>query len=163
MKRGSAFVLLLLSWTLALEAHGNRPGKSELALSGETIVIEYTAPNLQGRDIDEMLSGPRANPWRLGADRATKLITPIALDFGDDTLAAGEYVLRAFRDEDNNWWLQALQQSSREVVASLPLKRETVAASEDYMVIQLSGQGSNAVFKVQWGKQVLSGAFSAAD
>ncbi len=154
-------MVLISSLALALALHGNKPGEAKAEVHGQTITVVYTAPHLNGRDVNELLQQPRANPWRLGSDRATTLSSPIDLQFGDSKLAAGDYPLRAYRDEEDHWWLQALD-SSRNVVGKLPLKRTTADDSSDYMVISLSPKGHGATFKVQWGTHVLAGNFSMA-
>ena len=161
MKNVLVLIVVLISSLVLAVAHGNQPGEAKAEVHGQTITVVYTAPHLNGRDVNELLQRPRANPWRLGADRATTLSTPIDLQFGDSKLAAGDYPLRAYRDDEDHWWLQALD-SSREVVARLPLKRTEADESEDYVVISLSPKGHGATFKVQWGTHVLAGDFSMA-
>ena len=161
MKKALVLMMVLISSLILTVAHGNQPGEAKAEVHGQTITIVYTAPHLNGRDVNELLQHPRANPWRLGADRPTTLSTPIDLQFGDSKLAAGDYPLRAYRDDDDHWWLQALD-SSREVVAKLPLKKTEAGQSEDYMVISLSPKGHGASFQVQWGTYVLAGDFSMA-
>ncbi len=161
MKKVLVLMIVLMSSLALAVAHGNKKGEAKAEVHGQTITVVYTAPHLNGRDVNELLKRPRANPWRLGADVPTELSSPIDLQFGDTRLAAGDYRLRAYRDEDDHWWLQALD-SSREVVASLPLKRTEADESEDYVVISLSPKGHGATFKVQWGTHVLAGDFSMA-
>ena len=162
MKNTLILMIVLMSSLALAVVHGNKPGEAKAEVHGQTITVVYTAPHLNGRDVNELLQHPRANPWRLGADRATTLSSPIALQFGDTRLAAGDYSLRASRDEDDHWWLQALD-SSRSVVGKLPLKKTEADESSDYMVISLSPKGHGATFKVQWGTHVLAGDFSMAN
>ena len=161
MKNALVLMMVLISSLALAVAHGNQPGEAKAEVHGQTITIVYTAPHLNGRDVNELLQQPRANPWRLGSDRATTLSSPIDLQFGDSKLAAGDYPLRAYRDDEDHWWLQAMD-SSRNVVARLPLKKTEAAESEDYMVISLSPKGHGATFKVQWGTHLLAGDFSMA-
>ena len=161
MKNALVLMMVLISSLALAVAHGNQPGEAKAEVHGQTITIVYTAPHLNGRDVNELLQQPRANPWRLGSDRATTLSSPIDLQFGDSKLAAGDYPLRAYRDDEDHWWLQAMD-SSRNVVARLPLKKTEAAESEDYMVISLSPKGHGATLKVQWGTHLLAGDFSMA-
>lgn len=153
----STLCLLLVSGLLL--AHGNKPGKTTLQAGSGEIEISYAAPELQGRDIGELIKMDGANPWRLGADRPTVLKTPVALKLGNESLPAGEYTLRAYLDEGGTWWLQFVQ--DRSVAGKLKLDSQTSGDSEEYLVIALSGSASSATVKIQWGKQVLSGQFSA--
>ena len=161
MKKALVLMIVLISSLALAPAHGNQPGEAKAEVHGQTITVVYTAPHLNGRDVNELLQHPRANPWRLGADRPTTLSTPMDLQFGDTRLAAGDYPLRAYRDEEGHWWLQALD-SSREVVGSLALEKSVAGESEEYMVISLTPSGPGATFKVQWGTHVLAGDFLMA-
>ncbi len=161
MKNALIWIIVVMSSLVLAVGHDNQPGEAKAEVHGQTITIVYTAPHLNGRDVNDLLQHPRANPWRLGADRPTTLSTPIDLQFGDSKLAAGDYDLRAHRDDEDRWSLQALDSSS-EVVARLPLKKTEAGESEDYMVISLSPKGHGATFKVQWGTHLLAGDFSMA-
>ena len=157
--RRISWILCLLLLPGVLLAHGNKPGKATLAVGDGEISIVFTAPELKGRDIKELIKMEGANPWRMGADRATVLETPVALDLGGESLAAGKYTLRAYFDDDAHWWLQFVD-DSRAVAGKLMLQSSTAEHSE-YMVINLSGSASNGAVKIQWGTLLLSGKFSA--
>lgn len=150
--------LLMPAWMLF---HGNIPGKTELEVDGGKIAIDYVAPELQGRDVEEEIRKPGANPWRLGADRATTLTTPVDLKFGDGVLPAGRYTLRAYLDDEGAWWLQAYD-SSRAVAGKLPLTKSRAEKSEEHLVIELSGSASQGHVSIQWGRHKLDGDFSVA-
>lgn len=159
MRKLTSFVCLLML-SLPLLAHGNQPGKATLEVGNGEIQIVYTAPELKGRDINELIKMPGANPWRLGADRATVLETPVALNLGGESIPAGKYTLRAQLDDSGSWWLQFVDES-RAVAGQLKLNASTASDSEEHLVIALSGSASDANLKIQWGKQILSGEFSA--
>ncbi len=161
MKKVLVFLVILMRSLALVAAHENRPGEATAVVHGQTVTVVYTAPHLKGRDVNELLQHPRANPWRLGADRPTTLSSPIALQFGDARLAAGEYKLRASRDSDDHWWLEALD-SSGDVVGKLGLERTEADESVDYMLISLSPKGHGATFEIQWGTHLLAGDFAAA-
>ncbi len=158
--RRISWILCLLILPGVLLAHGNKPGKATLKVGDGAIEIVYTAPELKGRDINELIKTEGANPWGMGADRATKLQTPVALQIGDATLPAGEYTLRAYLDDDGHWWLQFVD-DGRAVVGKLMLDLSTASEHLEYLVIGLSGSASNGALKIQWGKFLLSGSFSA--
>ncbi len=153
-------VLTLAATTIF--AHGNEPGRTALAVTGGEVVIDYVAPTLKGRDLMALIKQPGANPWRLGADAATTLTTPVELKFGDGVLSPGKYVLRAYLDESGSWWLQAYD-SNREVVGKLALKSSDEAESKERLEIVLSGSADAASVHIQWGAFALHGEFSVAD
>lgn len=158
------FPLLTLAVTALTSfglAHGNQPGKAELAVGDQMISITYVAPELKGRDIEQMIQQPGANPWRLGADRPTTLATPVALTFGETKIEAGEYPLRAYLDGQGVWWLQAY--SSDEVVAKAPLGQSTSSQSEEHLKISLQGEPSSFDLMIHWGTYVLKATLSVAD
>ncbi len=159
--------LLLASLAAALTVawmplHGNVPGKAQLQVGEATIEIEYVAPAFKGRDIETAIRQPGANPWRLGADRPTTLTTPVPLQFGESTLPAGRYVLRAYFDDSDKWWLQAYD-TSRSLIAQLPLSKSQSEEPADHLVIALDGSAKSAKVTIQWGQHLLSGDFSAAE
>lgn len=63
-------------------------------LAGQTITINYNTPSMRGRKIFGGLV-PYGEPWRLGANPATTIITPVDLTIGDLKLPAGTYTLFA--------------------------------------------------------------------
>ncbi|MFQ5740795.1 MAG: DUF2911 domain-containing protein [Acidobacteriota bacterium] len=154
---GGSFVLAC-TWILA---HGNEPRQAKLEVQGGQITIDYSAPTLQGRDLNELIKLPGANPWRLGADRPTQLSTPVSLKFGDSPVPAGRYRLRAYLDGDGNWWLQAYD-SSRAIVGKIQLSSSTAETSEEHLLISLHGTSGAATIQVQWGKNLLQGQFAVA-
>lgn len=160
VRKFCAIGLCLLFVSLGL-AHGNQPGKAELKVTGGKVVIDFVAPELKGRDINELIKQPGANPWRLGADKATTFETPVALQFGEGKVAAGKYVLRALLDDQNQWWLQ-LVDDSKAVVAKAPLKKSVASKAAEHLAINLDGKPEAANVKIQWGTQVLEGNFAVA-
>ena len=82
MKNVLVLIVVLISSLVLAVAHGNKPAEAKAEVHGQTITVVYTAPHLNGRDVNELLKRPRANPWRLGADDPTKLSSPIDLQFG---------------------------------------------------------------------------------
>lgn len=160
MRLSTSFIALVaLLLTTVLFAHGNKPGRAELNAGSGTITVDYVAPELKGRDIEAMLQQPGANPWRMGADRPTTLETAVPLRFGASDLSPGSYPLQAYRDDEERWWLQALDKA-RGVAGQFALEQSTAEDSEEHMVISLTRSGGTARFKLQWGTYVLSGDFS---
>lgn len=66
--------------------------KSEWTVGGAKISITYGRPSLKGRSVGKEVA-PFGEPWRLGADEATTLVTDKPLKFGKLTVPAGEHTL----------------------------------------------------------------------
>ncbi len=67
--------------------------KASVTLAGSQITIDYGRPSLHGRKAVGGTLVPYGQVWRLGADEATKLTTPIALQIGSLSVPAGSYAL----------------------------------------------------------------------
>ena len=92
-------------------AHAQRPasprGEAATQIGEAWITVDYGRPILRGRT-DIFGSGDtygdqvrrRASVWRVGANKSTRLNTEIDLQFGTETLAAGEYSVFAELAED---------------------------------------------------------------
>jgi hypothetical protein len=94
-------VLLTAAFAVPLNAQKTtqvHPGKggsphvrSEWAVRGANISIEYGRPLLKGRPEEQLM--PPGQPWRTGADEATTLKTDKALLVGELEVPAGTYTL----------------------------------------------------------------------
>lgn len=66
--------------------------KAEGVIGGKTLTIEYGRPSIKGRELFGNLI-PFGQVWRLGADEATKLTTPVDNDINGLKVPAGTYSL----------------------------------------------------------------------
>jgi hypothetical protein len=73
-------------------------------LGGSTITITYGRPSLHGRKAVGGSLVPYNEVWRLGADEATKLTTPVDLMIGDLKVPKGSYALFTIAGQDH-WTL----------------------------------------------------------
>ncbi|MDZ7637931.1 MAG: DUF2911 domain-containing protein [Bryobacterales bacterium] len=73
--------------------------KTQGVIAGKTIEIEYGRPSLKGRELLGTLI-PLGKVWRLGADEATKLTTPVDIEIGSLKVPAGTYSLFMLVSED---------------------------------------------------------------
>ena len=70
-------------------------------IAGKQITIAYGRPSLKNREFGQL--APAGSVWRLGADEATKLTTPVAIKIeGGPALPAGSYSLWAIPG-DKKW------------------------------------------------------------
>lgn len=67
--------------------------RASMVLDGKTVTIDYGRPYLHGRQAVGGSLVPYGQVWRLGADEATKLTTPVELKIGNLTVPAGSYAL----------------------------------------------------------------------
>ena len=115
MPRRSLKSLVLSAAALALivpvlPAQDKTPRKSphdtaSVSLAGKQITISYGRPYLKGRKAVGGTLVPFGEVWRLGADEATKLTTPVDLMIGDLKVPAGSYALFTIAKEDGSWTL----------------------------------------------------------
>ena len=67
--------------------------RTEMAVDGATVSVEYGRPSLKGRVPGKDIDPYEGREWRTGADEATTLKTDKALKFGSLSLPAGTYTL----------------------------------------------------------------------
>src|SRR6266511_4355707 len=89
---GSGIVLQAQKTTALGTGSGGSPHvRTQWAVDGANISIEYGRPYLKGREEAKMM--PPGTPWRTGADQATIITTDKALKFGTVSLAPGTYTI----------------------------------------------------------------------
>lgn len=87
------------------------PEKASGTIGGHTITIDYSAPNVKGREghiftKDGLISkNPHYPVWRAGANAATTLTTDANLKIGNIDVPAGKYTLFADISDPDNWVL----------------------------------------------------------
>jgi hypothetical protein len=148
-------------------AQGDR-GKAELKAGSGTITIDYGKVDLKGRDMLAQLK-PGAY-WRLGANAATSINTPVEITLGTSKLAKGVYTMRLKRNADEAFSLTLdstapAQHGSNSAdgskeVASVALKQETLGAPVETLSITLAGSGNTGILAISWGTTKLSTSFT---
>ncbi len=101
----AAVVLILLASPLAAQRQRASPHEQiSAAVDGKKITIDYGRPYVKGR---KMVGGiePWGNPWRAGADEATKLTSEADLTIGNLKVPAGSYALFVLPVESGTWKL----------------------------------------------------------
>ncbi|MBI4456576.1 MAG: DUF2911 domain-containing protein [Acidobacteria bacterium] len=165
MKRvWTAFVICFGTW-FWVAAHAPGRDLASIDLGKGKITIDYGTPNLNGRNLDEMIKP--GVPWRMGMNEATILETSVALTFGGKTLPVGRYTIFARPDENKNWVLLICSSLTPRfdpgsVVLEAPLQFATEKSSIDVLKIALKKSGKGAEFNVAWGTYRLQTNLSAA-
>lgn len=142
--------------------------------SGCRVTITYGRPFAKGRKIwgaasDKALV-PDGQPWRLGADEATTLITQQPLKFGDTTIPAGAYTLYmipqsdgasklAFSSKLGGWGIPVDQSHD---VARVDLKKETPEkpVEELTMAVTKDSSGNGGAINISWDDAHYSAPFT---
>ena len=170
MRRNHVFGLALGALFLGLAltpavAQGNR-GKAEMKAGSGSITVDYGRPSLKGRDMLSQLAV--GSFWRMGANQATVLTTPVGLAFGTVKVAAGSYSLwlkRPAEDKYELWFNSQTGQwgtshdQSKDVVG-VPMKMSALSSPVETFTIELKPSGNGGTFVLQWGKSELTADFT---
>ena len=135
----------------------NPRGEARVTLAGQSIVVDYGRPALKGRDM--LGKAEVGQEWRMGADSATTLKTPVTLTFGSTVVAPGEYVLKAKKVSATDWMLKL--EKDGKAAAEIPLLAAPLDASAELFTIDLAEEKGEGVFRMSWGNRVLSTRFTA--
>lgn len=141
----------------AASAQMNPRGEAKVTLAGKPIVVEYGRPSLKGRDM--LGQAAVGDEWRMGADSATTLKTPVTLRFGSVEVPPGDYVLKAKKVSDKEWALK-LEREGKAAV-EVPLQSSSLDTSVEDFTIDLSEEKGEGVFRMSWGKLALAARFTA--
>jgi hypothetical protein len=143
------------------EGRGGSPhDRTEWAIDGANISIEYGRPLVKGRTIFGGLE-PFGKVWRTGADEATTLKTDRTLVFGSLTVPAGAYTLWTWIDDKGPWklivnketgqWGTAYQASQD--LGRADMKTETPAGPVEQLTISIDNTpGPGGTLKIEWEK-----------
>jgi len=152
----TSFLAVSLGLAATATAQMNPRGEAKVTLAGKPIVVDYGRPSLKGRDmLGQAVVGQE---WRMGADTATTLTTPVGLSFGAIQVPAGEYVLRAKKVSAADWAL--LLKRGDDIAAEVPLKAGPLDKSVEVFTIDLAEEQGQGVFRLSWGNLALSAPFA---
>lgn len=153
--------ILALGFTMGLAsgaaAQMNPRGEAKVTLAGKPIVVDYGRPSLKGRDM--LGQATVGQEWRMGADSATTLKTPVSLLVGTTRVPAGEYVLKARKASETEWVLK-LERDGK-AAAEVPLQASPLDESVEVFTIDLAEEKGEGVFRMSWGKRALAARFTA--
>jgi hypothetical protein len=150
--------------------------------AAKRVILVYGRPNvsLRGGAPRKIWGGlvPWGTTWRLGADEATLMITPVPLQFGDVTVPAGVssvYLLPVengtsqliFNKKIGQWGINGQQvaypDSMKETeIGRVDLKKDTLTANVDSLTIVFAARtgGGGGTMKIAWETTQYSVDFS---
>src|SRR5690606_28270534 len=144
--------------TTALAQPAASRGTASVEISGKKITIESGTPQLKGRDM--LGQAYEGMVWRMGMNQQTTLTTEATLQFGDQTIAAGEYLLVAKKKGPRDWDLivnsdpsaSANTRNTSQDVARIPLTPSEPPSSVETFTIELTAKGDQGgTFSMSWG------------
>ena len=153
----SSVLAVSLGLAAAAAAQMNPRGEAKVTLAGKPIVVDYGRPSLKGRDM--LGQAEVGQEWRMGADGATTLKTPVSLRFGSIDVPPGEYILRAKKVSDTDWVLK-LERDGK-AAAEVPLQAGPLDKSVEIFTIDLVEVKGQGVFRMSWGNRALTTRFTA--
>jgi len=157
LKRNALVTSVAALAATVLLAHGNPREEVQAEVGGAKVSVEYGRPSLKGRDM--LGQAAEGMVWRVGADKAATLTTSAALSFGERSLAAGSYTVKARKDAGDSWTLLL---ESGETTTEVPLETSSLPESVELFTILVSGGGSGRL-EMHWGQRALATSFTAAD
>jgi hypothetical protein len=113
---------------------------------------------------------PYGQPWRMGADEATILLTQKAIEIGGKTIPAGAYTLYmnpsetgtsqlVFSSALGGWGIPV---DTKHDVAQVDLTKESLDTPLDQFVMAVSSNSSGGLIKLSWENTAYSVAFTNA-
>ena len=152
-----AVLALTVGLASTAAAQANPRGEAKVTLAGKPIVVDYGRPSLKGRDM--LGKAEVGQEWRMGADSATTLKTPVDLRFGTTVAPAGDYVLKARKASDTAWMLK-LEREGKDAI-EVPLLESALEKSVEVFTIDLAEEQGQGVFRMSWGNRALTARFTS--
>jgi DUF2911 family protein len=153
----SSLLAVGMGLAVPVAAQMNPRGEAKVTLAGKPIVVEYGRPSLKGRDM--LGQAAVGQEWRMGADGATTLKTPVTLRFGSTDVPPGDYVLKAKKVSDTEWVLK-LERDGK-AAAEVPLAASSLDKSVEVFTIDLAEERGQGVFRMSWGTLALVTRFTS--
>ena len=132
--------------------------RSEWAIDGAQISIEYGRPSMKGRTEADLM--PNGKPWRMGADEATVLTTDKALKFGTLSLEPGTYTLNA-EPGDKQWQLivgklgkpaqWGVPYNAALEIGRAPMTVQPAKSAAEQLTISVDDTPKGGTLRVEWG------------
>jgi hypothetical protein len=141
--------------------------RTEWAIDGANIAIEYGRPYLKGRTIGKNLEPMEGEEWRIGADEATTLKTDRALRFGLLAVPAGTYTLYAIPIK-GQWSLIVSRATGQWGVpyprgrdlGRVPMTMITRATPLEQLTISIQDTPAGGTLQIEWGTVTAQAPFT---
>lgn len=160
----AALAALVLSTTLAAQkttpmkagSGGSAHVRTEWAIDGANITIEYGRPALKGRP--EAMLMPAGQIWRTGADEQTTLKTDKPLKIGTLTVPAGTYGIHSIPGPAE-WQLIVSKRTSGwgipypagQDLGRTPMKVGKTQAPVELLTFHVDDTPAGATLRIEWG------------
>jgi hypothetical protein len=177
----STLVITTIAMTCALPAMAQRGRVSPhetvgAVIDGNRVTVTYGRPytkDSRSGAARKIWGGlvPYGQPWRLGADEATILLTQKAIEIGGKTIPAGAYTLYMMPSETGTSQLVfsstlggwGIPVDTKHDVAQVDLTKETLDTPLDQFVMAVSRNPSGGgLIKLSWENAAYSVAFTNA-
>jgi hypothetical protein len=132
--------------------------RSEFAIDGANVSIEYGRPSLKGRTPGKDVDPYEGREWRTGADEATTLKTDKTLKFGDVTVPAGTYTLYTI-PTGGTWHLIVSKKTGQwgipypkgEDLGRAPMKAGAAPKAAEQLTISVQDTPAGGTLHIDWG------------
>jgi Protein of unknown function (DUF2911) len=162
---GAAMVAAFSTALIAQKTTEIHPGKkgsphvrTEWAIDGAKIAIEYGRPYLKGRSEAQVM--PPGSEWRTGADEATVLITDKPIKLGSVSLQPGSYTINTVPG-DKEWQLVigklskpgqwGVPYDKSLEIGRTPMKVGKTKAPVEQVTISIDDTPAGGTLRVEWG------------
>jgi hypothetical protein len=132
--------------------------RTEQAVDGANISIEYGRPSLKGRVPGKDVDPFDGKEWRTGADEATTLKTDKPLKFGTLTVPAGTYTLYTI-PSGGTWQLIVSKKTGQwgipypqgEDLGRVPMTVGKAPAAAEMLTISVQDTPTGGALHIDWG------------
>jgi hypothetical protein len=141
--------------------------RTDWAIDGANISVEYGRPSLKGRVPGESVEPMEGQEWRIGADEATTLKTDKPLRFGTLAVPAGTYTLYAIpvkgqwrlivSKEVGQW---GIPYPSGKDLGRVPMTMSKPAKPVEQLTISIDDTPAGGTLRIEWGTTAASVSFS---
>jgi Protein of unknown function (DUF2911) len=132
--------------------------KTDWAIDGANLSIEYGRPSLKGRVPGKDIDPYDGREWRTGADEATTLKTDKALKFGTLSVPAGTYTLYTI-PTGGTWHLIVSKKTGQwgipypkgEDLGRAPMTLGKAPAAAEQLTLTVQDTPAGATLHIDWG------------
>ena len=132
--------------------------RTEWAVDGSSVSIEYGRPSLKGRVPGKDIDPYEGREWRTGADEATTLRTDKPLKFGSLTVPAGTYTIYTI-PTGGTWHLVISKKTGQwgvpypqgEDLGRAPMTLGKAPAAAEMLTYSVQDTQSGGTLQIDWG------------